>query len=85
MPAPTECRSRLVKAVLAVLAVLSAARRLGSVKGFGSGPCRYYIVLPHEVVDRMNSTSHYEIEQTEKQNTMIHVHTRQAGSCAPRS
>ncbi|KAE9365812.1 hypothetical protein N431DRAFT_85440 [Stipitochalara longipes BDJ] len=39
---------------------LSAARRLRCVKGFegfGSGPCMFYIVLPHEVVDRMKNRS----------------------------
>jgi len=52
-----QCRSGLegsFVAEVAVLAVLSAARRLRTVKSFGSGPCRFYIVLPHEVVDKMN-------------------------------
>jgi hypothetical protein len=52
-----QCRSRPVGSFLAevaVLAVVSAARCLRSIESFGSGPCRLYIVLPHEVVDKMN-------------------------------
>jgi hypothetical protein len=60
--------------VKAVLAVLSAARPLGSVEGFGLAPCRYHFVLPHEVVDRRTSKKLRETDR-EKQNTMIRVRT----------